>query len=55
MNSGFNQNQPELGIFVFAVALKVLANGHSLVRRVNGQCLLIIATIVSTHLFDQHV
>lgn len=52
MDTRLDENQTELGVFVLAVALKVLAHGNSLLPLAPS---LTMRYVCATRLLDQHV
>lgn len=55
MDAGLDQNESELAVLVFAVALEVLAHGDSLIR-VSAVLKTFSSHLSSaTHLLDQHI
>ena len=55
VDTGLDQNEAELGVLVLAVALEVLADGHSLGENVNSIQSNETSANMSTNLLDQHV
>jgi hypothetical protein len=66
VDAGFDEDKAELGVFVLAVALEVLADGHGLRQSMRTQARNFFSSslngifgqlsmVVGTYLFDQHV